>query len=217
MMHPEAPLPGLARFLEVCRNLGLPLEQKPPHLPAPTAGESVAGLPLDSLLAAVHTQVGYVGLEEGFVLLRAGDARQSDLLRVNERWRRDLAGPFGPLLVFGKEDMLAYHYATVPQLADARGLQPVVKVDMHEEPYAVPLASNVDRFFETYSRYLEVLVAEPDYEELGPAVRTFPWQVPELIAQDRPLMELLQAGRFDFLMPKDEETRSWVAMILSAA
>ncbi|HLM42573.1 MAG TPA: hypothetical protein VK458_01845 [Myxococcaceae bacterium] len=64
--------------------------------------------------------------------------------------------------------MLAYHYATVPCLADARGLQPVVKVDMHEEPYAVPLASNVDRFFDTYSRYLEVLVAEPDYEELGP-------------------------------------------------
>ncbi|WP_309892570.1 hypothetical protein [Archangium sp.] len=113
--------------------------------------------------------------------------------------------------------MLAYHYATVPRLADARGLQPVVKVDVHEEPYAVPLASNVDRFFDTYSRYLESLVAEPDYEELGPAVRTFPWQVPELIARDLPLVEMLQAGRFDFLMPKNEETRSWVAMILGAA
>jgi hypothetical protein len=96
-------------------------------------------------------------------------------------------------------------------------LQPVVKVDMHEEPYAVPLASTVDRFFDTYSRYLEVLVAEPDYEEFGPAVRTFPWQVPELIARDQPLVESLQAGRFDFLMPKDEETCSWVAMILRAA
>ena len=112
--------------------------------------------------------------------------------------------------------MLAYHYATVPCLADARGLQPVVKVDMHEEPYAVPLASNVDRFFDTYSRYLEVLVAEPDYEELGPAVRTFPWQVPELITRDKPLVELLQAGRFDFLMPKDEEDRSWVARLLGS-
>jgi hypothetical protein len=217
MMPPAASLPGLVRFLEVCRNLGLHLEQEPPRLPARTAGEPVAGLPLDSLLAAVHTQVGYVGLEEGFALLRAGDARQSDLLRVNERWRRDQADPFGSLLVFGKEDMLAYHYATVPRLADARGLQPVVKVDMHEEPYAVPLASNVDHFFDTYSRYLEVLVAEPDYEELGPAARTFPWQVPELIARDRPLVELLQAGHFDFLIPKDEETRSWVAVILGAA
>jgi hypothetical protein len=172
------------------------------------------------LLAAVHAQWGYAGLEEGFVLLQAGDTRQSDLLRVNERWWRDQADPFGPLLIFGKEDMLAYqayHYATVPQLADARGPQPVVKVDMHEEPYAVLLTSNVDRFSDTYSRYLEVLVAEPDYEELGPAVRTFPWQVPELIARDRPLVELLQAGRFDFLMPKYEETRSWVAMILAAA
>jgi hypothetical protein len=209
-------LPGLTRFLEVCRNLGLSLEHEPPRQPALGTGESVAGLPLDSLLAAVHAQVGYVGLEEGFVLLRAGDAQQSDLLRVNERWRRDQTDPFGSLLVFGKEDMLAYHYATVPHLEDARGLQPVVKVDMHEEPYAVPLASTVDRFFDTYSRYLEVLVAEPDYEELGPAVRTFPWQVPELIARDQPLVEMLQAGRFDFLMPKDDETRSWVAMILEA-
>lgn len=217
MTPPEASLPGLTRFLEVCQNLGLHLEQEPPRVPALTAGTLVAGLSLDSLLAAVHTKVGYVGLQEGFVLLRAGDAQQSDLLRVNERWRRDHADPFSSLLAFGKEDMLAYYYATVPRLADARGLQPVVKVDMHEEPYAVPLASNIDRFFNTYSRYLEVLVAEPNYEELGPAVRTFPWQVPELIARDRPLVEMLQAGRFDFLMPKNEETRSWVAMILEAA
>ena len=216
MMPPDASLPGFARFLEVCRKQRLLLEQEPPRQPALTAGEPVARLPLDPLLAAVHTQVGYVGLEEGFTLLRAGDARQSDLLRVNERWRRDRAEPLAPLLVFGKEEMLAYYYATLPQLADERGLQPVVKVDVHEEPHAVPLASNVDRFFNTYSRYLEVLVAEPDYEELGPAVLTFPWQVPELIARDKPLVELLQAGRFDFLMPKDEETRTWVAKVQGA-
>jgi len=176
----------------------------------------VAGAPLDPLLAAMHTQVGYIGLDEGFTLLRAGDARHSDLLRANERWRRDRAEPLGSLLVFGKEEMLAYYYATIPHLADARGQQPVVKVDVHEEPYAVPLASNIDCFFDTYSRYLEVLVAEPEYDELGPAVLTFPWQVPELIARDKPLVELLQAGRFDFLMPKDEETRTWVARVLGA-
>jgi hypothetical protein len=67
-----------------------------------------------------------------------------------------------------------------------------------------------------FARYLEVLVAEPDHEELGPAVLTFPWQVPELIAQDKPLVELLQAGRLDFLMPKDKETREWVAKELGA-
>ena len=216
MMPPEVSLPGFTRFLEVCRKQGLLLEHDPPRLPALTAEEFTAGLPLDPLLAAVHTQVGYIGLDEGFTLLRAGDARQSDLLRVNERWRRDRAEPLGSLLVFGKEEMLVYYYATIPHLTNKRGQQPVVKIDVHEEPYAVPLASNVDRFFDTYSHYLEVLVAQPEYEELGPAVLTFPWQVPEFIARDKPLVELLRAGRFDFLMPKDEETRTWVARVLGA-
>jgi hypothetical protein len=193
------------------------MQLEPSISPALIAGELVAGLPVDPLLAAVHSRVSYIGLEEGFVLLRAGVARESDLSRVNERWRRDQAEPFASLLVFGKEDMLAYYYATVPRLADARGRQPVVKLDMHEAPHALPLASDIDSFFDTYSRYLEALVAEPDHEELGPAALTFPWQVPEIPARDRPLVEMLRDGRFDFLMPRDEETREWISRVLGAS
>jgi hypothetical protein len=40
--------------------------------------------------------------------------------------------------------------------------------------------------------------------------------VPKLIARDKPLVELLQTGRFDLLMSKDEETRTWVARVLGA-
>ncbi|WNG40159.1 hypothetical protein F0U60_45425 [Archangium minus] len=185
--------------------------------PVLTAGELVAGLPVDPLLAAVHSRVGSIRFEEGLVLLRADGARQSEFARVNERWRSDRAEPLRSLVVFGKEDMLAYYYATVPQWVDAQGHQPVVKLDVHEEPYAVPLASNVDRFFDTYSHYLEALVAEPDYDELGPAALTFPWKVPEIVARDRSLVELLRDGRFDFLMPKDEETRAWTAQVLDAS
>ena len=44
----------------------------------------------------------------------------------------------------------------------------------------------------------------------GPPFAPFPGRCPELIARDKPLVELLQAGRFDFLMRKDEEpARGW--------
>ncbi|MCY1081787.1 hypothetical protein [Archangium lansingense] len=177
----------------------------------------MAGLPVDSLLAALHSRVSFVGLEEGFVLLRAGGAQESGMTRVNERWRHDWAEPFGSLLVFGKEDMLAYYYATVPRLADARGWQPVVKLDMHEAPYALPLASNIDSFLDTYSRYLEALVEEPEYEELGSAALAFPWQVPEIFARDQQLVQMLRDARFDFLLPGDDETRAWISQVLAAS
>jgi hypothetical protein len=169
------------------------------------------------LLAAVHACVGYIGIEEEFFLLRIRDERNFDLGRVNEEWRRDWPEPFRSLLVFAKEDRLAYYFATVPALASESAPQPVVKVDVHEELYALPVASDVDRFFETYSRYLEALVASPDYEEDGAAALTFPWDVPELIARDQPLVELLRAGRFDFLMAKSADARKWVSQVVAAS
>jgi len=215
---PSAPsLPGLARLLAVCRERGLPVVQEPPAPSTPRVGALIAGQPVDPLLAAVHACVGYIGIEEEFFLLRIRDERNFDLGRVNEEWRRDWPEPFRSLLVFAKEDRLAYYFATVPALASESAPQPVVKVDVHEELYALPVASDVDRFFETYSRYLEALVASPDYEEDGAAALTFPWDVPELIARDQPLVELLRAGRFDFLMAKSADARKWVSQVVAAS
>ena len=105
----------------------------------------------------------------------------------------------------------------MPRLADARGCQPVVEVDTYDldGPHAVPIASDVDRFFDTYARYLEAEVeADPNYEEGGPGVFSFPWGTPELIARDAPLVEMLRAGRFEPLMKKDEESRVWVEKVV---
>ena len=168
------------------------------------------------MLAAVHARVGRVALREGFLLLCAHDTQGLDFSTVNEAWHRDWPEPIRSLLIFGKEDLLAYYYATVPRLADEMGRQPVVRVNVHEEPHALPVASNMDWFFDTYSRYLEALVRSPDYEEEGSAALGFPWDIPEIIARDRQLVEMLRAGRFDFLMPKGEETRAWVAQVVGA-
>ncbi|WP_146210305.1 hypothetical protein [Vitiosangium sp. GDMCC 1.1324] len=114
---------------------------------------------------------------------------------------------------------MAYTYATVPELADEWGRQPVVYIDTYEyEPKVMPIASNVDRFFDSYSRYLEALVAEPSYQKSGETDLLFPWHTTEILARDERLVELMRAGRFDSLMKNvDDETRRWAARVMGTA
>ncbi|PTL81688.1 hypothetical protein [Vitiosangium sp. GDMCC 1.1324] len=157
-----------------------------------------------------------------------------------KEWRQEWSAPFKDLLVFAKEQALAYYYATVPKLADEQGIQPVVNVDTYEDLYALPIASSVDRFFDTYSRSLErqveLIREEAEFNarleaEFGPPAPgslrellsaqtpriTFPWEVPDLIARDEPLVKLLRAGRFDFLMEGNKDAQEWVGKVLAAA
>ncbi|WP_309893511.1 hypothetical protein [Archangium sp.] len=120
------------------------------------------------------------------------------------------------MIVFGSD---LYTYATVPRLADERGRQPVVQVDTYEEPYILPVASNVDRFFDTYSRFLEVVVAEPDYQQTGDSDLLFPWDATELLARDERLVELMRSRCFDDLMKNkktSEDVRHWFEKVCGA-
>ncbi|MFL5358618.1 hypothetical protein [Archangium sp.] len=109
-----------------------------------------------------------------------------------------------------------YTYATVPGLADGWGRQPVVQVNTYEyEPLVMPVASNVDRFFDSYSRFLEALVADPYYQETGETSLVFPWHATDILARDERLVELMRAGRFDMLMRNgDDEERRWAARVM---
>jgi hypothetical protein len=95
----------------------------------------------------------------------------------------------------------------------------VVHVDTYEfeGPVLLPIASNVDRFFDTYSRFLEELTATPEFKKDREATLTFPWDVPHVLARDAPLVELLRAGRLDSVMPQDDSTQQWLARILEIA
>jgi hypothetical protein len=146
------------------------------------------------------------------------------ILMANEHVQRHWPEPFRSLLVFGGQEALAYTYATVPNLADAQGLQPVVEADPYEDIYAVPVASNVDRFFDAYARYLELIYETPEFRDCPEARPLFPNEVPELIAADRTLMNMLVDGRFDFLMfpPGTQATSArehlpkWIAKLRAA-
>jgi hypothetical protein len=219
----DVPLPGLERLLAACEKYPLRAESRKPWGDAPTAGTLLLGRPLDPMLAAFYSRLGGLHLYLKLYVVPCG-GQVNGLLRANEQ-ESDWPEPFRALIVFGGEEASAYRYASVPSLADAQGLQPVVKVDPYEDIYALPIASNVDRFFDTYARYLEFIYEMPDCSEDRGTWPVFPWHVPEIIAADRALVGMIVEGRFDSLMFQEgvaagrgnEEIREWIARIRAAS
>jgi hypothetical protein len=214
------PLPGLDRLLEAIKKYELPVRESPPAASVRSPGEPLLGRPFDPMLAAFYERLGGLTLHLELYIASC-DARMDEVHLENKRAQSHWPEPFRSLLVFGGQEALAYRYATVPSLADAQGLQPVVEVDPYEDIYALPVASNVDRFLDTYARYLELLYETPEFRDDPDARPPFPSGVPELIAEDRALVGMLVEGRFDSLMfqpeIQSEETqeylRRWVAKL----
>ncbi len=217
------PLPGLERLLVACEKYPVRAKRRKPWGGAPTAGTLLLGKSFDPILAAVYSRLGGLHLDHD-LFIEPCDEQVNGLLMVNEE-QSDWPEPFRSLLIFGCKDGLSYTYATVPSLADARGFQPVVEVDPYEDIYALPIASNVDRFFDTYAHYLEFVYEMPDFSEDRGTWPVFPWHVPEIIATDRELMGMIVEGRFDFLMFQEgaaarsgnEEIRNWIARLRAAS
>jgi hypothetical protein len=213
-MPTSSTLPGLERLIAVCQRHSIPLEISPPLASAPKPGELVLGEPFDPQLAAAYQRLGTA--EFGPLTLFGPHSGEQGLIPENEWLRQYDSLHTRSTHVFGKETGYAYYHGTVPQLANTQGLQPVVFIDNHEEQYAVPVASSVDRFFHLYSRYLELLVADPGYGQSGAKTINFPWGMPQLIARDEPLMEQVLAGRFDFLAGNHRDTLEWSHQLRTA-
>jgi hypothetical protein len=214
-MEPMA-LPGLERLLEVCQRLNLGLKTSPPSREPLRAGSLLEGVPFDPVLASVYARLGHAAFATKVMrwVLTRSDDQVHRLEENNKWWRENYWNALGePVIVFGGD---VYTYATVPGLADDQGRQPVVEVDTYEyEPKVIPVASNVDRFFDSYSRYLEALVAHPRYQQSGEMELDFPLGMTDLLARDERLVELMRAGRFDSLMKNvDDETRRWAAKVM---
>ncbi len=123
---------------------------------------------------------------------------------------------FSASLIFSFEMGFSLYYGTVPRLADPQGLQPVVHVDGYEAQYAVPVASSVDCFFEAYSHYLELMVADPEYTHHGVSMLHFPWDLSPLISRDERLMAQVHAGSFDFLTNNQRAAVEWLQKFRAA-
>ncbi len=222
-MLTNVPMPGLERLLAACEKYPVRAKVRKPWGGAPAAGELVLGRPFDPMLAAFYSRLGGLHLDLA-LFVEPCDEQVNGILITNEE-ESDWPEPFRSLLIFGCQEALAYRYATVPSLADARGFQPVVEVNPYEDIYALPIASNVDRFLDAYARYLEFLHETPELRDFPDSHPPFPTGVPEIIAEDRTLVGMLVEGRFDSLMfqpeIQTEETheylRGWVAKLRRAA
>jgi len=212
-------LPGLERLMEVCQRLHLGLETSPPAREPLRAGSMVEGIPFDPVLASVYARLGHAvfAAKVRCWSLVQSDDKSDTLQERNKWWRENYWEELGePVIVFGGS---TFTYATVPGLADTWGRQPVVEVNTYEIDglHVMPVASNVDRFFDSYSRYLEALVAHPRYQRSGETDLTFPWDATETLARDERLVELMRAGRFDALMKnEDDVTRRWAAKVMGS-
>jgi hypothetical protein len=211
-------LPGLKRLLDVCQKHGVTVDSLPPGKTAPPAGSLFMGRPFDPLLAAAFARFGGLMLSSSHSLLIRCDDEVNGLVMENEDSRKYWPERFHALTVFGVD--MRYCYAAVPELASSEGPQPVVRIDPYEEIYALPIASDVDRFFETYSRYLEIVADEPDFQRRQVPSVAFPWEVPELLSADGRLIEMLGEGKFDSWMYSgyrrtDEQIRKWIARVQS--
>jgi hypothetical protein len=208
-------LPGLERLLKVCQRWELGLETSPPAREPLKAGSLLEGVPFDPILASVYARLGHAVFAVRLmgVALEQSNDEARNLEETNKLWRKWWKELGEPVIVFGGD---VYAYATVPGLADEWGRQPVVEVDTYEpDVHVLPVASNVDRFFDSYSSYLEALVAHPSYQKSGRKELTFPWDAAGILARDERLVELMRAGHFDSLMKNvDDVTRRWAARVM---
>jgi hypothetical protein len=211
----ELELAGLRRLQEVCRRYDLSLEIFPPEGTPPGAGELFLGQPFDPILAMLYRKTSAAML--GDFQLYPFRNPEDRICSINQGMRALGEEPYQSSLLFGQLPMLAYYLATVPPLADSRGLQPVIFIDGYEGNQVLPVASNVDEFFMTFSMYLEQLVVTPEYVADRHVSLHFPTSVPELIARDRSLVEAVATGRFNPLMRNDSESLEWVSRVIGAA
>lgn len=212
-MNSKAPLPSLDHLISVLTRYGEAVELNSPEPVVPKAVGLVTGVPLDPELAAVYVWCN------GGRLGNLGIARYARLpidttlaARADERINK--------LFCYAGIGDFLYYLATVPALAAPDGVQPVVRFDCYEDMPIWPIASSVDRAFHLYGSYCEKVHAAGGSLE-DPEGLSFPFSMTQEIAADRPLVELLEAGRFDVTLRElpgsQEEDRAWVQRILAEA
>jgi hypothetical protein len=197
-----------------CRRLGIAASLGEPASVVPAL---VLGQPVDPCLAALYAaHDGARWSASDFALSIYPLAGPDSLEWRNESLRRSADDfsppyPFGELILFAQYGLQASHLALAPALADDGGRQPVLYLDLHEEPWAVPVASDLDQLFALLARYLDRAMGPASPGEGGIEELNFPFDIGDLVGSDSALVERVKAGEFERLARGDASIEEWMA------
>jgi hypothetical protein len=203
--------PGFEAFRRTCERHSIAANFGPRRTRVP---KTVLGQPLEPTLRALYREHDGVWWSAPEFSLRVYPLEGPDALESNNAGLRRSGGdyvppyPFEDLLAFAQYGRQASYLATVPSLADDAGRQPVLYLDTHEDPWAVPVASTADRAFELLSLYIEEAI-----KRLGRAGLTeivFPLDVPDLISADAVLSAMVASKAFEVWTRGDQSIRKWI-------
>lgn len=196
---------GFTRFCEACARHRIDVQLAPPPYAAPS--RELFGATVEPTLREIQrTHAGAFFLAPDFylhVFPVEGDVTFEHHNRALRRSSTDHVPPypFEGLHVFAQLGRQASYLATVPGLVDAGGRQPVLYVDDHETPWALPLATSVDATFAVLAEFLDVRESD----------RTFPWDCSLLIGGDPGLRALVRSGALDPWIRGDRSIHRWIA------
>lgn len=208
-------LPGLKRMIDVLKAHGVGADLNPPEPSAPQAGELVSGGPLDRVLAEIYSQFDGGTLGE-LVLYGVAPSHGKVVAMNRDILKNNIEPRFEKVFRFAKKFLLSYYLATVPSLADSNGVQPVVFVTDYVDKGIEPIASDADRALGLYALFIGN-VLERTGDILGVAGIRFPYDFVDVIVQDTKLIQMIEAGRFDFLVSGDPDSRAWADKLMVAA
>jgi hypothetical protein len=162
--------------------------------PRPDAPAAVLGQPLEPTLHALYREHDGAWWSSPEFSLRIYPLDGPDALEWRNTSLRHSAADFTPpysfddLLSFAQYGRQASCLVTIPSLVDDSGAQPVLYLDVHEDPWAVPIASSVDRAFAVIAQYLNRAAGKVDV--------TFPYAVRDVIEPDERLATLMRSNAF---------------------
>lgn len=145
---------GFDAMVAEARRLSFAVQLGPPASAVP---DVLCGAPIDAELAALLRQHDGARLRgHPFAVFVRGIAGPESIEWSNRGLRaiEDVAFPFHDLVAFAQVGYQASYLACLPAHADRMGRQPVVYLDTHDTPSAVPLAASIDGAFASIARYL---------------------------------------------------------------
>ncbi|MDQ5821004.1 MAG: hypothetical protein M3540_06155 [Actinomycetota bacterium] len=196
--------------METCRACSLPVDLRPPLAATPP---NVFGHLLDPQLAEVLHRanggfVGFVGMD--------GVGGDTDISTFNEDMRAGTDDPPRSFVVYAQISGEANYLATLPDLAESDGVQPVGLLNLHEGSKLFPLASSVDAAFGTLARRLGQVAGRFATPDQAAGALKVPWGAAEPAARDRRLVERITAGDFDAFRRDQPDVAEWIEMTLAA-